>query len=152
MRNEKLFEKASLEGQVYGKLFALTNLIQTRGDDFFSDITLKQHFVLLAISIFEDYSPALNEVAEIAGSSYQNIKKISTLLEKKGYLSIMQDTEDKRKFRLVLTDKIRKVSADMDKEIKRFFDNLFKGLSKEQKKSMLLGLKQMEQNVANFKR
>ena len=152
MRNEKLIEKASLEGQVYGKLFALTNLIQTMGDDFFFDITLKQHFVLLAIGIFEDYSPALNEVAEIAGCSYQNIKKISILLEKKGYLSIVQDTEDKRKLRLVLTDKIRKISSDLDKDINRFFDSLFKGISEKQKKSMLMGLKLMEKNAANFKR
>ena len=141
----------SLEGQLYGKLFALTNLIQTIGDDFFFDITLKQHFVLLAIGLFEDYSPALNEVAEIAGCSYQNIKKISILLEKKGYLSIIRDTEDKRKIRLILTEKIEKISSDLDKDIERFFDNLFKGFSKEQKKSMLIGLKHMEKNMINFK-
>ena len=151
MEKEKLYEGVPLYGMVYGKLFALTNLIQTLGDEFFQEITIKQHFILIAVQLFKEKPPTLKEVAEVAGCSYQNIKKIAILLEKKGYLIIQHDTSDKRKCRLILTGKIHKISAKLDVGITDFFDTLFKNLSERQIKNILAGLLQMERNIEAFK-
>ena len=151
MEKEKLFENIPLDRMVYGKLFALTNLIQTLGDEFFQEITLKQHFILIAIELFKDNPPSLKEVAEVAGCSYQNVKKIAILLEKKGYLTILRDKSDKRKFKLIIKDKFHKKSNVLESGIKEFWAALFKDLSDKQIKTILSVLIQMEKNLTEYK-
>lgn len=40
------------EYAIYGTLFSLSNRIQTIGDKEFKDITLKQHFFMIALKMF----------------------------------------------------------------------------------------------------
>lgn len=70
------------EYAIYGMLFSLTNRIQTIGDKEFGDITLKQHFVLVGLSMFEE-APTLKSMGELIGCSYQNVKRMASQLEKK---------------------------------------------------------------------
>ena len=151
MKKEKIFENVPLDGMVYGKLLALTNLMLTLGDEFFQEITLKQHFVLIAIQLFKDSPPSLKEVAEVAGCSYQNVKKMAILLEKKGYLSILCDKNDKRKLKLIIKDKFHKKSVALESRTKEFWAALFKDLSDKQIKTMLSVLIQMEKNLTEYK-
>lgn len=142
-----IFNDVPKELMVYGTLFSLTNRIQTIGDGFFSDITTKQHFILMTLGLFDDKNPSLKEVSDIIGCSYQNIKKIATALEKAGYLKIERDANDKRKYNLVKTDKMQTVSSDIDNEIKEFINILFQGVSDEQLACVLKTLSQMDKNL-----
>lgn len=142
-----IFENVPNEFKVYGTLFALTNRIQTIGDEVFSDISIKQHFILMTIGLFYDKNPSLTEVAYIAGCSYQNIKKLATILETKGYLKIERDTIDKRKYNLIKTEKVKEFSANMDIEIKLFIKSLYKDVTQKQLFNMFNVLEQMNKNL-----
>lgn len=141
------FEGVPNELMVYGTLFSLTNRIQTIGDDVFFDISMKQHFILMVVGLFNDKSPSLKDVADIVGCSYQNVKKLATTLETKGYLKIERDTIDKRKYNLIKMDKVKTVSSAIDSEIKQFIAVLYKEVTQKQLLSTLTVLQQMDQNL-----
>lgn len=142
-----IFEGVPNELMVYGTLFSLTNRIQTIGDEVFPDISMKQHFILMVVGLFNDKTPSLKDVANIVSCSYQNVKKLATALETKGYLKIERDTIDKRKYNLIKTDKVQTVSSDMDSEIKQFIAVLYKGVTQKQLLSTFTVLQQMDQNL-----
>jgi len=150
MMNNKAFDDMPIEAFFYSTLFALTNRIQTIGDGVFHDITIKQHLILMTLRVFGDNYPTLKDVADIIGCSYQNIKKIAVVLEKKGYLIMERDTKDKRKFKLILTEKVNSVSSEMDEDINKFLDALYKDLSKEDLYNALTVLKKLDQNLMSI--
>ena len=150
MKNTTAFDDMPVEAMFYGALFALTNRIQTIGDGVFHDITIRQHFILMTIRIFDCNSPTLKDVADIVGCSYQNIKRMAVVLENKGYLTMERDTEDKRKFKLILTDRVNSVSSEMDEVIDKFLGILYKDLSKEDLLNALAVLKKLDQNLLSM--
>lgn len=136
---------------LYGTLFSLNNRIQSIGDDFLSEITMKQHFLLMTLDLFKDSNPTLKEVADIIGCSYQNIKRMATALEKKGYLKIERDNYDKRKYNLIKTNKIQTVSNEIQTEINQFIETLYKNISAEELMCVLEVLEQMNKNLKEAK-
>ncbi len=132
---------------IYGMLFALSNRIQTYGDSQFKEITLKQHFMLTAMELFGEVKPTLKELADLIGCSYQNVKRMAVNLEEKGYLQIEVDAIDKRKLRLMRTDKFEILINEKQESTKVFINSLYKGITKEQLKVTLETLLHMEQNI-----
>ena len=59
---------------IYGYIFTVANKIQASGDKVMEGLTMRQQFLLISLSLFEDYAPTLQELAEVFGSSYQNVK------------------------------------------------------------------------------
>lgn len=134
---------------IYGMIFSLSNRIQTIGDKAFSDITMKQHFLMVALALF-DKPPTLKEMGELIGCSYQNVKRMATQLEKNGYLLIQQSKEDKRKLFLVTTGKLEAIAHEASEATIKFMDNLYKGISKEELRITLKTLKKMDQNIGGI--
>lgn len=130
---------------IYGMLFSLSNRIQTIGDKEFSDITMKQHFLMVALDLFVE-PPTLKQMGELIGCSYQNVKRMANHLEKNGYLIIQQDKEDKRKLLLVSTGKIKQMSEFREGSIK-FMKGLYQGITREDLKITLATLKKMDRNI-----
>ena len=93
---------------IFGFIFSLSNRIQTLIDKECEYITMKQQFMMIALSMC-DHAPSLKEMADLIGCSYQNIKRMSETLQKEGYLNIVQDTKDKRKQLLVSTGKMEQI-------------------------------------------
>lgn len=142
-------ENIDVEYAIYGMLFSLSNRIQTLGDKEFGDITLKQHFVLIGLSMFEK-APALKEMGELIGCSYQNVKRMATQLESKGYINIIQDKDDKRKLLLVPTEKVKRVGAEKQEATINFMTNLFREISKDELEVTLSTLKKMDRNIGGI--
>lgn len=138
-----------VEYGIYGMLFSLSNRIQTMGDKEFSDITMKQHFLMVALELFEE-PPTLKEMGELIGCSYQNVKRMATQLEKNGYLLIQQGKEDKRKLLLISTGKLEKMAEEAREVTMRFMEGLYKGISKEDLKITLETLKKMDKNLGGI--
>lgn len=136
---------------LYGTLFSLSNRIQNIGDEFLSEITTKQHFVLMTLDLFKDKNPTLKEVASIVGCSYQNIKKIAVTLEKKGYLTIEHDISDKRKYNLIKTSKVETVSRGIQSEINHFIETLYRNISDKELACVLDVLTKMSNNLKEVK-
>ena len=95
------------------------------------EISWKQFFAIICINMCKE-KPTVKELAEIMGSSHQNVKQILLKLEKKGLVSISLDENDKRKQRIELTDYCREFSAKNDEMTMRIMKKMFEGISEEQ--------------------
>ena len=137
----------SEEEMIYGLLFAVSNKLQACADKILPDITSRQHFLLIVLSLFKDKYPSLKEVAVVVGSSYQNVKKLADSLEKKGFIELKRDEHDKRKYNLMMTDKVSTLSAVINEETEIFMRGLYEGLTKEDLKHAIAVLMRMEQNL-----
>lgn len=142
-------EEVSKEYAIYGMLFTLSNRIQSIGDKEFSDITMKQHFLMIALGMFKN-PPSLKEMAQLIGCSYQNVKRMTEHLQRQGYLRIVQDSNDKRKLLLLSTGKFEN-TADMEREKTiAFMKGLYKNISGEELMITLNTLKKMDQNIGGI--
>lgn len=78
------------------------------------------------ITVVKDLGrPSISEVAAQTGTSHQNVKQIALGLQRKGFLDIVEDPQDKRVRRLVVTAASDRYWADRDhddfEEIGRWF-------------------------------
>lgn len=132
---------------IYGMLFSLGNRIQTYGDSVFTDITMKQHFMMTALEMYKEKAPSLKEVGDLIGCSYQNVKRMATNLEKNGYLHIVQDKNDRRRLTLVGTGKFEELNAKLMEQTIEFMSRLYNNITKEELQVTLQTMIKMECNI-----
>lgn len=123
---------------LFGAICRVNNQYQAIGDKYYNGISLKQEYLLSLMEYqFSNQPPTLNELAEIMGSSHQNVKQIVLKLVEKGYLTIEQDQQDKRKRRISFT---KKYLDNREKFVKRrdvFIRRIFNNVSGEEIESSL---------------
>lgn len=119
---------------IFGSFFLMANKLQVIGDQYLGrdGMTVKQWFLTVMISQFRDTPPTLTEVAELMGSSRQNVKQLALKLEEKGFLNIEKDEKDSRALRLKLTEKSRKFWEMREEKDNQFITELFKDLSEKE--------------------
>ena len=121
-----------------GLLSAFDNRFQAVADGTMQEISWKQFFAIICINMCKE-KPTIKELAEIMGSSHQNVKQILLKLKKKGFVDITADESDKRKQRIELTDYCR---ATM-KIMKKMFDDV----SEEQLQTTIQTIIQIGDNL-----
>ena len=129
-----------------GLLSAFENRFQTFADSFFEEITWKQFFAIICIKLCRE-SPTINELAEVMGSSHQNVKQILIKLEKKGFIEMISDKKDRRKQRIIITGKCDNFCKKNDKESEIQMNRIFEGISEEQLIATIQTISQMERNL-----
>lgn len=129
-----------------GLLSAFDNRFQAMADSMMKEISWKQFFAIICINMCNE-KPTVKELAEIIGSSHQNVKQILLKLEKKGFVSITADESDKRKQRIVLTDYCKDFCNKNDKTSVIIMEKLFKGISEEQLQATIKTIIQIEDNL-----
>lgn len=139
----------SEEYAIYGLLFSLSNRIQTIGDKEFTDITMKQYFLMVALELFEN-PPTLKEMAELIGCSYQNVKRMAGHLQSEEYVNIIKDCNDKRKLLLVSTGKLEKMADSNREKTVVFMSQLYKSIPREDLVITLQTLMKMDQNIGGI--
>lgn len=134
---------------IFGSLFLLANKLQVKGDVYFADdeMTTKQWFLILMISQFKDTPPMLSEVANLMGSTRQNVKQLALKLEEKGFLVIEKDQTDSRILRLKLTEKNEQYWDKRQAKDNTFIENLFKNFTKEEVNVMYHGIEKLLEEV-----
>ena len=133
--------------QMYGLLFSLSNRMQAIGDQAFEDITMKQHFLMVVLHMLGGEAPTLTETAQLVGCSYQNVKRMADQLQRRGYLLIQPDAQDRRKQRLVATDKFEQLGARTQAQGEAFMRQLFQGISEMQLQNAVETLTKMDHNL-----
>ena len=153
---EEIIEKGELnfDGMeasffLLGVLSAFDNRYQAKADSFFEDISWKQFFVIICINLCKN-PPTIKELAEITGSSHQNVKQILIKLEKKGYIQTLSDETDKRKQRIVLTEKTRTFCESHDEESEKIVHGIFAGIDPQQIAITIKTILQMEKNLEDL--
>ena len=126
-----------------GLLSAFENRFQAVADSAMKEISWKQFFT---INMCKE-KPTVKELAEIMGSSHQNVKQILLKLEKKGFVSISLDENDKRKQRIELTEYCREFGEKNDEMTMRIMKKMFEGVSEEQLEITIQTIIQIEDNL-----
>lgn len=132
-----------------GLLSAFDNRYQASADSFFKEITWKQFFAIICIRLCKE-APTLNKLAEVMGSSHQNVKQILIKLEKKGFVALTSDREDKRKQRITLTKHCMDFCEQNESESIRMISQLFQGINDEQLMTTIQTILKMEKNLESL--
>lgn len=129
-----------------GLLSAFENRFQAVADSKMREISWKQFFAIICINLCKD-NPTVKELAEIMGSSHQNVKQILLKLEKKGFVRITIDERDKRKQRIELTDYCKEFCERNDEMTMSIMKKMFRGISEEQLQVTIQTIIQIEDNL-----
>ena len=129
-----------------GLLSAFENRFQAMADSAMKEISWKQFFAIICINLCKD-NPTVKELAEIMGSSHQNVKQILLKLEKKGFVRITIDERDKRKQRIELTDYCKEFCKKNDEMTMSIMRKMFRGISEEQLQVTIQTIIQIEDNL-----
>lgn len=133
-----------------GLLSAFDNRFQALADSTIKEVSWKQFFAIICINLCKE-PPTVKELAEIMGSSHQNVKQILLKLEKKSFVKITADENDKRKQRILLTEYCREFCAKNEGMTTIFMNSLFAGISQEQLQITIQTIMQMENNLKEIK-
>lgn len=129
-----------------GLLSAFENRFQAVADKTMEEISWKQFFAIICTSLCKE-SPTIKELAEIMGSSHQNVKQILLKLEKKGLVDIIVDEKDKRKQRVVLTQFCKEFCEKNNEIAEISMKKMFAGIQEEQLKVTIQTIMQIEDNL-----
>ena len=129
-----------------GLLSAFENRFQAVADQAMKVVSWKQFFAIICINLCKT-PPTVKELAEIMGSSHQNVKQILLKLEKKGFVSITVDEQDKRKQRIELTPQCIEFCMNNDEKSMELLKRMFAGVSEEQLQVTIQTIIQIEDNL-----
>lgn len=129
-----------------GLLSAFDNRYQAKADNFFDEISWKQFFAICCINLCEE-PPAIKELAQIMGSSHQNVKQILNKLEIKGYVQTISDQNDKRIQRIIVTEKTKAFLKEQDEGSQKVVGKIFEGISPEDIATTISTILKMEKNL-----
>jgi len=129
-----------------GLLSAFENRFQAVADRVMEEISWKQFFAIVCINLCKE-KPTINELAEIMGSSHQNVKQILIKLEKKGFVKLVIDEKDKRKQRIEVTEYCKEFCLKNDEKSIQIIKNMFEGISEEQLQVTIRTIMQIEDNL-----
>ena len=135
-----------------GLLSAFDNRYQAAADAFFKEITWKQFFAIICINLCRE-APTINELSDVMGSSHQNVKQILLRLEKKGFVSTIVDTKDKRKQRIIVTDEARAFLEKNDnngQQSQYIIGRIFEGIEEKSLMNTIQTIMNMERNLSKL--
>ena len=148
---DQIFDDIALRVKIYGYFFTVTNKIQAMGDKVLDGLTMRQQYLMVILSKFETYAPTLQELAYVFGSSYQNVKRMASQLEEKGYLDIRKDPIDRRKIRIILNrKKYNSLRDDLGQSTDEFFNKVYKGLSEKELNKLGEALTLIDKNISKL--
>lgn len=117
---------------LFGSIFLLANRLQTLGDGYLEEVTLKQWLLLIMIHVMDREHPSVTEVAGFMGSTRQNVRKMLEALEGKGFVELLANPLDRRTLSVALTPKTEQFFARFQAKGDAFLDQLFAGIPPEE--------------------
>ena len=140
------FSGIELSYFLLGLLSAFDNRFQAMADKTMEEISWKQFFAIICINLCKE-KPSIKELAEIMGSSHQNVKQILLKLEKKGFVKITLDEKDRRKQRVELTEYCMEFCEKNNDVSNQIMVRMFQGISEEKLKVTIQTIVQIEDNL-----
>ena len=135
-----------------GLLSAFDNRYQAAADNYFKEITWKQFFAIICINLCKE-PPTLNDLSDIMGSSHQNVKQLLIKLEKKGFVTMIPDEKDKRKQRILVTDKCREFCEESDRKSpnsEEMISKIFEEIDEKNLITTIETIMHMERNLSKL--
>lgn len=132
-----------------GLLSAFQNRFQTMSDTQMKEISWKQFFLIICINMCKG-DPTIKELAEIVGSSHQNVKQLLIKLEKKDFVEIYIDEMDKRKQRIRMTEYCKRFCEKNDIATVGIMEKMFAGITEEQLRITIETLILIDKNMGKM--
>ncbi|MBR0092109.1 MAG: MarR family transcriptional regulator [Lachnospiraceae bacterium] len=135
-----------------GLLSAFDNRYQAAADALLKEITWKQFFAIICIDLCKE-APTINELSDVMGSSHQNVKQILLKLEKKGFIAMSPDKQDRRKQRIAVTDAARrflKKNDDNGRQTQYIIGRIFDGVDEKSLQTTIRTIMKMERNLSEL--
>lgn len=107
-------------------------------------------FFMNCVALFED-APTIRDMSDLLGCSHQNAKQILTKLEKQGFVEVQQDLNDKRKQRMILTNKAIEFRRHYDASSEETMQFIFEGISREELVTTISVFTRLNKNVDQLK-
>ncbi len=137
---------------IIGSISLLANKLSQIGDVIFPDITFKQWFLLIVIEKMGKAEKNINDIAECMGTTRQNIKKMVSLLEPKGYVSISKSQQDARALKVQLTEKTYSYFKDNSVHAAQETNKLFEMFTSEELDDFVFKLQKLSQSVELYQK
>ncbi len=134
---------------IFSAIFIEANKLQTAFDRSNEEISSKQWLLLAIASSFPE-PPTLTAVGELMGCSRQNVKKIAVILEKKDYLTLNNDLNDKRSLCIEMSEKYKMLSAKMELETDDVMKHLFGEFTDEQIDELFAGILKLSKGIESL--
>lgn len=136
VNGEAFGEGVNFEGMpapffLIGLLNEFNNRFQAAGDAFFKEVSWKQGFLINCITFFKE-PPTVRQLADLVGCSHQNTKQMLNKLEKGGFVELLQDENDKRKLRIILTHKTAVLREKYSGASAEFMQQLFGNVTEQE--------------------
>ena len=128
-----------------GLLSAFENRLQAIEDQ------TMQFFAIICINLCKE-PPTLRELSEILGSSHQNVKQILLKLEKKDFIRFQTDEKDKRKQRIVLTERCGQICEKNQETSTAIMNRMFDGIPQEDLASAIRTIIRIEKNMRGLEK
>ena len=132
-----------------GLLSAFQNRFQAMADTQMKEISWKQFFLIICINMCKE-DPSINELAEIVGSSHQNVKQLLIKLENKDFVEIYIDEMDKRKQRIRMTEYCKRFCEKNDIATGGIMEKMFAGITEEQLRITIETLILIDKNMGKM--
>ncbi|UCH04447.1 MAG: MarR family transcriptional regulator [Candidatus Thorarchaeota archaeon] len=118
----------------FGLLFLLTRRFEYITDSILKKdgLTTKQLLALIVIDRGFDERPSISQVAELLSTSHQNVKQIAHQLERRGFLEMARDENDRRRWLLGVTKKNQDFWDSREQEHGEARQDLFASLSERE--------------------
>ena len=129
-----------------GLLTAFDNRFQASADRVMGEISWKQFFAVICLDLCRE-PPTIKELAEIMGSSHQNVKQILLKLEKKGFVVLRSDEQDKRKLRVFLTRHCREFCENNKTVTSEIMKQMFEGIEEQELLTTIHTILKIEENL-----
>ncbi|RJS57306.1 MarR family transcriptional regulator [Bacillus subtilis] len=129
--------------QSYATLFSVLNKIQSRGDDYYESLTSRQFMTMVAILHLPEEETTFNNIAKKLGTSKQNINRLVSGIEKRGYVTTVPSKRDKRAVNVKITASGKRVMEECGEKAVYFMADLFKGFSTEELETLWVLLKKL---------
>lgn len=151
MEREMLLQGMDTRYALFGTFFAFHNRLQATGDAFYQEITCKQFFLIICLELFGENAPTIRELAEVMGSSHQNVKQIADKLERSGFIRQTRDQEDRRKIRIYPTEKLQSLEERYEAKSKEFIERFYAGTTQEELETVYRVMSRLEKNLTGLK-
>lgn len=135
-----------------GLLSAFDNRYQASADAYLKEITWKQFFLIICTNLCKE-PPTIKELSEVMGSSHQNVKQILLKLEKKGFVLMEPDENDKRKQRIRVTGKCMDYLEKNDnngEQSRYIIGRIFEGIDDKDLMVTIKTVMRMERNLTEI--
>lgn len=147
IKSEKVdFSEVPPEYFLLGLMSAFENRFQTIADNTMKEISWKQFFAIICITMCKE-PPTINDLAEILGSSHQNVKQILLKLEKKNFIKFQEDSQDKRKQRISITKNSLKFCEKNNATSAQIMQKMFEGIPEKDIKTTIKTIIRLDANL-----